>query len=447
MAGCFFIRDLDLRGLWRRLFGSQFLRAGATVFTGAMAVNVLNYVFTLVMGRMLGPADFGAVVTLFGLLMIVTVSSTALTSFMANYSAKFEAMQAFGLLRLFYRKLLGYSTAAGIGVMLVWWALTPAMSGFFKIDAWPIFIFGTVLPLSLFTAAQRGALQGMQRFFDYSLLSILTAIVKLALSVALVWWGFGLSGVMVSLSVGTLLVALYGMATIERRLPPADRAKTAADFPVTRRELFRFVSIAFWASLMLSLFVNLDMMLVKHYFSEAAAGQYSALSTLGKLITYGTTAFITVMYPMVSAAAARGHKGGRLLAMSLAVASLLAAPILLAFAFLPETVIRLMLGPAYLGVAGDLFLFGTAIYLGTLGMAFVNFFLAHHDQLFVWPLVGVILLQTGLLGRFHADIHQVVWVMFWTGLLFVLTMGVRYLALTPRPPQPAASDVPLPRQS
>ena len=55
------------------------------------------------------------------------------------------------------------------------------------------------------------------------------------------------------------------------------------------------------AYLIIKNYTNIDVVLAKHYLSPYLAGQYSALSVTGKIIAYGSGAFITVMFPMVAA--------------------------------------------------------------------------------------------------------------------------------------------------
>ena len=50
-----------------------FLRHNAVFFLGNMAVNVLNYLFYPILGRMLAPSYFGEVQVLFSILSHVTI--------------------------------------------------------------------------------------------------------------------------------------------------------------------------------------------------------------------------------------------------------------------------------------------------------------------------------------------------------------------------------------
>ena len=61
------------------------------VLFGSVIINILNYIFTILIGRLLGPAAYGEVAVILGLSTILTVPALSLTTFMATYSAKYKA--------------------------------------------------------------------------------------------------------------------------------------------------------------------------------------------------------------------------------------------------------------------------------------------------------------------------------------------------------------------
>ena len=53
------------------------LLLGSTLMIGgSMGVNVINYVYHLVMGRLLGTADYGVVASIFSLLYVVSIEDS-----------------------------------------------------------------------------------------------------------------------------------------------------------------------------------------------------------------------------------------------------------------------------------------------------------------------------------------------------------------------------------
>ena len=424
LDGYMAVRNLSRH--WR----NQFVQGVAIVFAGTMGVNLLNYLFTLIMGRMLEPVAYSTVVTLFGLLMIVSVTSTALVSFMAHYSALLESRQALALLRRFFWKVFGTTAVVGLMIMLVWMAMTPLVGNFFGIEYSSIILFSFLLPVSLLIAAVRGVFQGRQQFSVFSLSSILGAVGKLILAVIFVLIGLSVSGVLLALVISSVLTLGYCLWQVRGLLPVTTIHQTTRPVAFERSSFVRFFSTAFWAALLFSLYVNIDMILVKHYFSPEQAGQYAAISILGNLVVFGVTAFTTVMFPLVSGSPGSGRQ---YLKMSLGATSLLGIPILLVFGFFPAWVVRFTLGQRYISVAPYLLPYGGGFLLGALGMVFVYYFLASRDRWFVYPLCVVIITQIAAIITWHGSIRQVTTTMLLTGVLFLVSMAGRYALLPDTP--------------
>jgi O-antigen/teichoic acid export membrane protein len=65
-----------------------FLASSMLVLSGSGAVNVLNYAFNVSMSRLLTPADFGTVASLFSLFTILTVPSATITTYVSRFAAQ-----------------------------------------------------------------------------------------------------------------------------------------------------------------------------------------------------------------------------------------------------------------------------------------------------------------------------------------------------------------------
>ena len=85
-------------------FNIGFITSSSIIFAGAFVVNVLNYVFTLVMSRMVGVAAFGEVTALFSLLLIVSVPAAALSMLMTREAAA-QNMSGPGAVRELFGRL------------------------------------------------------------------------------------------------------------------------------------------------------------------------------------------------------------------------------------------------------------------------------------------------------------------------------------------------------
>src|SRR5258708_7580865 len=136
----------------RRLLTNTFIKSSALVITISTLVNFLNYLFNLIMGRLLNPTQFGEVATLVGLSMIISVPAASLTTLMARQTstlhAKSNPVQIFQLFSTSSQSVFLLASLA----TLIFWALIPFLAQFLHISLYPILIFSFLLPLSMLTA-------------------------------------------------------------------------------------------------------------------------------------------------------------------------------------------------------------------------------------------------------------------------------------------------------
>jgi len=411
-----------------KIFKHDFFKASTVVLAGSLLANVLNYFFNLVMGRMLEPSEFGEVASLMGLAVIVSVPSLTLIRLMAKYTAGFRTREDFDLIGDLFKLVTRYSLIIGLIMLLIFWLATPLLSSFFRIDKLPFFIFGLILPFSLVAAVNQGTFQGLQRFLPFSLISVIGAAAKLILAALFVKLGFLVAGVMGAYVIGLLFACAYGLFKIVPQLKilkSKDSGK--AKSKICQQDILSDVFALFLASLFIALFSNADIVLAKHYLTPYLAGQYAALSVTGKIILYGSASFVTVMFPMISAAKANGGRGERkLLKMSFVVIAAVAGLILSFFFLFPKLTLGILFGVKYLTVAPYLGLFGLAMAFSTLAQVLINYFMASRAKRFLPPLILIVVLQILLIGFFHASLFQITMVMLASSFLLLAVMGVVY---------------------
>ena len=68
-----------------------------------------------------------------------------------------------------------------------------------------------------------------------------------------------------------------------------------------------------------TLFTNIDLIIVKHFFTNHEVGIYSVADILGKIILYFPSAIVLVMFPEVSHAHATNNKTKNILLKSITI--------------------------------------------------------------------------------------------------------------------------------
>jgi O-antigen/teichoic acid export membrane protein len=351
---------------------SRSLRRDAVVLAAGMAVaNAGNYGFNLVMAFLLGPEAYGALAALLALVLVGSVPGLALQAVVARRTAL-----AGGSVWPGARWLVG---RAGLGLALLAVVAGPALVLFLHLDsAVPLLWLALALAPTPLLFAVQGLLQGRERFAALATVMVAGAGVKLAIGLALVAAGSGVSGAMAGVAAGGILAALAGLRLAAPRAVdnPAPSSPGSATLPVgapqleaggaTRPEVggavrpevggavrpgaggaerpgpgwWREVGGATTGLLGLFLLANLDVLLARHYLDRAAAGRYALGAVVAKIAFWAPQFVVTIVFPRLVGGAGRrrllgtsalviGGFGG-LLAAALAVAALagLAVPVL-----------------------------------------------------------------------------------------------------------------------
>ena len=157
------------------------------------------------------------------------------------------------------------------------------------------------------------------------------------------------------------------------------------------------------------------------------AGQYGALSTVGKIILFGVGAFTTVLLPMASAAHARGAgEEKRLLVLSLSITTAAVVSAWAVFSLFPTAVITVLFGARYLPIAGYLGTFAIAMGCITLAIAFINYFVAIRNTSFMYLLGFGILLEVMFISLNHGSLGAITQMLVASSAILLALMGGNY---------------------
>ena len=92
----------------------EFERNSAIVFAISMLANVVTYLYQIVMGNLLSPADYGTINTLLSLSIVVGVPSGIISTLVATYTAKYQAVGKPELIGGFMHKMLRAAGLCGV---------------------------------------------------------------------------------------------------------------------------------------------------------------------------------------------------------------------------------------------------------------------------------------------------------------------------------------------
>ena len=399
----------------RKLLGNS-----SIIFIGTMVGSVFSYIFNTLVGRWLGPSQYGEFTALMSLLMIISVGGGAVLTVTMRYSGELYALKNFQALRKLFKIFTRYLSFAGVSLFLVGLIFTKPIAHFFSIEhnvpviiALFSFIFGFLIVVN------KGILQGTQKFTAVAFVGTLESLLRLVVGLVLIKVGFQLTGAVLGSVVATIIVYFVTFIPLAKILK--NKKGQSTEFSFDKKEIINYSWPTFMVTLLMAIGLNIDVILVKHYFPAKEAGVYAAISTIAKIILYTTGPIATVMFPMISEYKIKGEKHYQLFLFSLLLTLIGAFLILGIYYVSPGRIISLLFGSQYAGSYQLLPQVGFAILLYALVNIITNYFLSIKNFFFLPFLAIIIGTQIAVIAMWHPSIEAVIKVIISTlGLLFVL---------------------------
>lgn len=366
-----------------------------------MVINVVNYVYHLVMGRILGPVDYGVLASLFSILYIVgivpTSTSVAIVKFIS--SAKNS-----GEMETIYNSLnkLVFEIASALSILTI--IASPIIANFLHIEnIFLIVIITPILFFSLLTLVNQAASQGLLKFMGFVLPNFASSVIKICLGVILVIMGYSVSGAMIGVFAGGLL-AYFVSKWYVREIKKTKKFKNKYDL----KPFLKYSLPVFLQALAFTSIFTIDVILVKHFLSPFDAGIYAALSTLGKIVFFASAPISSVMFPVIAGRNAKGEKYLGIFWGSFGLTLIVSTVVVGIYYFFSDFAIKILYGSAYLSASIDLVWMGLFILVYTLALLLVNFSLSLGEtRIIVFPVLAAFG-QAILLWIFHSSILEVI---------------------------------------
>jgi O-antigen/teichoic acid export membrane protein len=311
---------------------------------GFAATSALNYAFSLAMGWLLLPGDFG---TLAFAQTVILVAGLVLQGGLPWSLARSMALSdapVGDLVRGAVMVNAALGLAMGAALMALYWA-GPLSSGFETTAV--AAIVATSCPLLAIAGAARGAVQGAGRFRPYATLQVIEVAAKALFGVVFVIAGFGVAGAVSGFLLGSLGAAVLGLAYV-RGL--GVRALGAVSLPALRA-----VGGMLGTLLAVTLLLNWDLVLVKLLADDrAAAGLYQAALVLANVPYFLVSATIAPVLFVELAHHATAASGRKVLADALRRGLIIAVPLELALFAAPGPALSALLPDVYAGASDAL---------------------------------------------------------------------------------------------
>jgi O-antigen/teichoic acid export membrane protein len=361
---------------------------------------------------MLVKEQFAVFISVVALLQVLVNVTNVIRTIVAYYTAEFTA-ETGGLARVnaFFHRAWSWSWRWGALATLVMLLLSPLIARFMNIDSiWPLVAASLALMMLFVRPVTDGTLQGIQNFLGLSMVQVLQSALRLLFAILLIALGLQAFGAILALPLATtsaLLVALWFLREFFRN------PVKGIDVPGVslRYSLFTLIGLGAYA-----LLINLDAIAVKRYFSEAVAGDYGTVVTLGKINLFATLGIGMVLFPKATQRQAQGRDPRPVLALALAATIGVGLVLTIIYFLASGPLVRTVFSGAYNDPGIVLGLVGIATTLYAAISIWLNYALSLQKHSFVVGLAILVLVVIAAMVLYHPSTTAIATIMIIAGI-------------------------------
>ncbi len=219
------------RNLRRRILPGVLSRGGWSLMVATTGVNGLNFLFHVLISRLLGPSHYGALGAVLNVISVLAVPLGAV-----QLAVTQAVVSGTGKKRMSLRRLTVKATLWGAGAMVAYWLLAPLVDGFLNLKSpFTDLAIGVWIPLAVVAAVLQGALLGEMRYVPVAVATFFGGgALRLASGALLVSAGFGLGGAVAATVIGQAFTTA-ALLLVARREVFAKGLELGADLPPRRR--------------------------------------------------------------------------------------------------------------------------------------------------------------------------------------------------------------------
>jgi O-antigen/teichoic acid export membrane protein len=364
---------------------------------GSNLANMFSYLYHVALGRMLGPVNYGNLEAFLNLVTILSSLYAFMGLVIVKYMSSAKKEDIGGYYQWFFHKgmILGLFGSAVLAVF------SNFIANFLHIDQIIVLTVSVVFLISINSFIFKSFLQGRLEFVKLAISVNVEILFRLLLGVMFVALGFSILGAvggffaasLIGLTVLFIFVRSYRHGK-EKRLRP--------------EKLFSYAFPVFVYSVSSMSLISNDVLLAKHYLGPTDAGIYASLSTLGKIIFFGTAPVSSAMFPIVSKRYSEGKKYINILLLSILMTAGISLSVLALYIFVPSLMVSILFGKAFLSAATYLPLFGVFAAIFAICGLIISFYLSKGRTVFAYLMAGSAVSQFIGITLFHDKLDTII---------------------------------------
>lgn len=373
------------------------------VFSGTSLANFLNLLYQLLIAHQLTAEDFAAFNALLSIYVIITAPIATLHTAVAKFSAEFSAKRETRKITEFLSGLAKRMSVFALLSLVVFWVNSGFLAGLLKIYSPAVLsVFYFIVFLTWLLPVFSGGAQGLELFGWATAASIISGALKLLLTAIFMLYGYGILGALGAFLFANLAALFINYFPLRGFISfSAQREK--ADY---RGVVFYLLPLT-TAYFCFNGLVNLDMILVRRFFTPLESGFYSLAQMAGKIFLFLPGAISVVMFPRTSGLKATNMDTLPTLKRSLLYVSAIVIFAAVFYNLFPAAVLKALTGKVYAESILLGRLFSVSMSFFAVIYVFINYFLSVKDFRFIKYLIALTAAQASLLFLLHRSLAQV----------------------------------------
>lgn len=367
-----------------------------------LLVNGGNYLYNLLLGRILGPSEFSDAAILITLLLILSFVGMTFQIVTAKYAVLLEDNYLLSFIKLISKYAAYLGLLFGICIVFFYKDLQVI---FHTETASMFFIFGFGIPLYFLMSVNRGLYQGQNVLSKLATTYQTEMASRLVLTIGAIYLFPDVPSSIIVAS-GIVISFVFGVFPFQKLIFKG--LKTAVTPEIDTRSITTFFALTAFYELTQIIINNSDIILVKHFFDNQQAGLYASLALIGRVVYFVAWMFVMLLLPKVIQMKKDNQDTLPILLKYVGYIVLLSTSIVLFTALFPEFVVNIMFGKEYVSISFLLWKYALATSLFAVANIFAYYYLSLNQY---FPVVVSALLgstQIGLIMMYHDSLEQVV---------------------------------------
>jgi len=400
----------------------RIVKDAGVVFIGTALTSVFSLLYQLYMVRALNPVDFGILNSLLPLMLFISAPTgtlqTVATKFIAGFKAQNDWARIHSFLVIFFKKVTLISLAFFAVIVL----FSRNIANFLKIeDSSLMIIVGLMVVTSTIFPFALGALQGLQKFKSLGAATVISSALKLGFSIFFVTMGLRVWGALAGIVISSFIALLLCFFPLWPYLRSGNSTiKCPGEGKLDISSVYKFCLPVLLGLPSFVVLTNVDMILVKRFFSPADAGYYAIAQMVGKMIIFLPTAVTTVMFPKVTESHVRNENTKKILKKCLLFVGGICVSASIVCAVFPRFVFYILCGKVYPECLPLVIPFVVSMTFFSLNNVFLYYHLSTHRLGAVYLFFAFTVIQILGIILFHGSLSQVVYVLSVVALLLFI---------------------------